>query len=184
VKQSCLLILGYAACAVLLVASVAGCGGGSASGNATIEGNATRRSSEPTRSSYIEESEALCKSVKKKAAPIHAELAELQGSIAGKAQEAKLITALKAYVALGREEAIDLRELGPPPVEARIASRWTAMATGGLDKLEQATEALEDGKVSRFNDLAKDGSKLLFESHHIARNHGFRLCGEEEGEPI
>ncbi|MBS1886631.1 MAG: hypothetical protein JSU06_05510 [Actinobacteria bacterium] len=179
-KFSCALIV---TCAVLLVAAVAGCGGGGSSGDPTIRGGATGPSRERTRSSYIEEAEALCRSLKKKATPIHKKFAELHGLIMGKAQKAKAITALKEYVALGREEAIDLRELGTPPVDARIVSRWTAVAKEGLDKLEEAREALEEGEDSKFEDQYKEGIKLLYKSHRIANNHGPLICGEEEGRP-
>lgn len=172
-----------AICAVLPVASVAGCGG-SSSGNSTIPGEGTGPPKERPGSSYIEGSAALCRSLTKRAAPIHEEWAELQGSIRGKAQEAKAISVLKEYVALGREEEIDLRELGTPPGDAGIVSRWTAVAREGLDRLEEAIEALEEGEDSKFEVRSNEGSKLLYEGRRIARDHGFIVCGEQGGGPI
>jgi hypothetical protein len=172
-----------ATCAVLPAASLAGCGG-SSSGNSTGRGDASRQPQQQSGSSYIEGSEALCRSLKKKAVPIRRELAELHGSIKGKAQEAKAIAALKEYVALGREEETDLRELGTPPGDAGITGRSTAVAREGLDKLEEAIEALEEGENSKFEDRSKEGSELLFESHRIARKHGSRNCGEGQRDPI
>jgi hypothetical protein len=180
VKPSFALI---AICAVLPVASVAGCGG-SSSGNSTIPGEGTGPPKERPGSSYIEGSAALCRSLTKRAAPIHEEWAELQGSIRGKAQEAKAISVLKEYVALGREEEIDLRELGTPPGDAGIVSRWTAVAREGLDRLEEAIEALEEGEDSKFEVRSNEGSKLLYEGRRIARDHGFIVCGEQGGGPI
>jgi len=172
-----------AICAVLLVLSVAGCGG-SSSGNSTTLDGATGPPKERPGPSYIEGSAALCRSLTKKAAPIHEELAERQGSIKGKGQEAKLISVLKEYVALGREEEIDLRELGPPPGDTGIVSRWTTVAREGLDRLDEAIGALEAGDDSKFEDRSSEGSKLLYEARRIARNHGFITCGEALGEPI
>jgi hypothetical protein len=102
----------------------------------------------------------------------------------GKAQEAKVISVLKEYVALGREEEIDLQELGTPPGDAGIVSRWTAVAREGLDRLEEATEALEEGEDSKFEARSNEGSKLLYEGRRIAKNHGFIVCGEQGGGSI
>jgi|SRR5215204_3968075 len=151
-------VLAALAALVALSALIAGCGGGDSTTDETVN---------LTKTEFIKQGDAICKKGNDQSEKEAEKFAEENGFTLEKASKDQLEEAVaEVLVPSVNQQAEEIAELGAPEGDEEQVEEIIVSLEGAADKIEDEPSAVFDGKV------LKEPSKL-------AKDYGFKVCGEE-----
>ena len=157
--------------------AIVGCGGGS-SGSHSSSSSSSSSSSGPTRSQFIAEANAICKSTAKQTAPLINRIANLGASLvagsAGSAREAATMVGRLRTIAAS--SLAQLRALAQPRGDhAAIQSMLTPLA-GVVDTIGTAGDALSHGHAAQALGSLSGLQSVALQLASAAKAYGLHAC--------
>jgi len=144
--------------ALMLAALVAGCGGGDDTTDETVT---------LTKTEFIKQGDAICKKGNDQSEKEAEEFAEENGFTLEKASKDQLEEAVaEVLVPNVNQQAQELDELGAPEGDEEQVEEIIVSLEGAAGEIEDEPSAVFEGKV-------------LKEPTELAKDYGFKVCGEE-----
>ena len=161
--------------ALILLAVVAGCGGGS---NQTTTEVPTSDGPQSSKADFIEQADAICRNHQSRREDLESQAGEL-GPLTSKSQAHQVANLLRKESANRRGEVSELEDLDPPPVdvaevneivelvrtESDVIDTWAA----GYDDLDE--RAIRRQQIRLGLTSARAAAR--------ARAFGFEVCGQQ-----
>lgn len=162
-----------------LIVGVAGCGGGGSSSGGTSSGQSTE-STGGTKAAFIEEADARCSEYQAEAAPIKAELEELEKvpNAESPQNEKQLGELLNEALGGAEAELESVRELESPQGDEPTIEKMLGAAEEGNSLVGEAATALEEGDTQTFGELAQEGETVNARARTLAEGYGLKVCGQ------
>jgi len=137
----------------------------------------------PTREEYIAKADAFCKERNAEAK----ERNEKLQAIATEAQsEDEFLTRARPQLEDGlewtRDGQEDFQDIEPPEADQETIDEFVAATADEIAVLEKVVEAARDGDFERFADLANEQQNIDGRADEIAKDYGFKECGNEANE--
>jgi hypothetical protein len=137
----------------------------------------------PTREEYIAKADAFCKERNAEAK----ERNEKLQAIATEAQsEDEFLTRARPQLEDGlewtRDGQEDFQDIEPPEADQETIDEFIAATADEIAVLEKVVEAARDGDFERFADLANEQQNIDGRADEIAKDYGFKECGNEANE--
>jgi hypothetical protein len=137
----------------------------------------------PTREEYIAKADAFCKERNAEAK----ERNEKLQAIATEAQsEDEFLTKARPQLEDGlewtRDGQEDFQDIEPPEADQETIDEFVAATADEIAVLEKVVEAARDGDFERFADLANEQQNIDGRADEIAKDYGFKECGNEANE--
>jgi hypothetical protein len=137
----------------------------------------------PTREEYIAKADAFCKERNAEAK----ERNEKLQAIATEAQsEDEFLTRARPQLEDGlewtRDGQEDFQDIEPPEADQETIDEFVDATADEIAVLEKVVEAARDGDFERFADLANEQQNIDGRADEIAKDYGFKECGNEANE--
>jgi hypothetical protein len=137
----------------------------------------------PSREDYIAKADAFCKERNAEAK----ERNEKLQAIATEAQsEDEFLTKARPQLEDGlewtRDGQEDFQDIEPPEADQETIDEFVAATADEIAVLEKVVEAARDGDFERFADLANEQQNIDGRADEIAKDYGFKECGNEANE--
>jgi len=137
----------------------------------------------PTREEYIAKADAFCKERNAEAK----ERNEKLQAIATEAQsEDEFLTRARPQLEDGlewtRDGQEDFQDIEPPEADQETIDEFVGATADEIAVLEKVVEAARDGDFERFADLANEQQNIDGRADEIAKDYGFKECGNEANE--
>ncbi len=137
----------------------------------------------PTRASYIEKTDALCKASNERTLKLNR---DLQRAAAGARDEADRLKRFAPILRRGhgpvRDNAVAFRAAMPPPADEDRIARISRTYDEQAELVRKLAAAAGRGDGARFGSLSAQQQKVVVRARRLARAYGFRECGSSKSD--
>ena len=133
-----------------------------------------------SKSDYIAKADAFCKERNAEAKERNEKLQQVATEAHSESEFwSKATPVLEDGLEWARDTQEDFKDIEPPEADKETIDDLNAAIDQELDGLEKAVDAARDRDLDRFTDLANEQEKTDDRANEIARDYGFKQCGEE-----